>query len=100
MVSNRIQFNTPVLRSKITSVIYGFLYYGYFFSQKESKSLLVSSEYFLNCFVCRCPQQRDRNSSCRFVKSKHLVRKPAQREKPPSASLQYVWGSKVCRIAI
>uniref|UniRef100_A0A915AC39 Cytoplasmic FMR1-interacting protein n=1 Tax=Parascaris univalens TaxID=6257 RepID=A0A915AC39_PARUN len=33
-------------------------------------------------------------STHRFVKSKHLVRKPAQREKPPSASLQYVWGSK------
>ncbi|VDK48795.1 unnamed protein product [Anisakis simplex] len=33
-------------------------------------------------------------STHRFVKSKHPMRKPAERDKPPSASIQYVWGSK------
>ncbi|VDM40991.1 unnamed protein product [Toxocara canis] len=33
-------------------------------------------------------------STHRFVKSRHAMRKSAQRDKPPSASLQYFWGSK------
>uniref|UniRef100_A0A0N4UEL4 Cytoplasmic FMR1-interacting protein n=1 Tax=Dracunculus medinensis TaxID=318479 RepID=A0A0N4UEL4_DRAME len=33
-------------------------------------------------------------STQRFVKSKYTVRKPPQRDRPPSASMQYFWGSK------